>query len=237
MTDIEFRNWRVKKLPYISDVDDIDLLKMAWDASREQVADELKRLREENKYFNEHHGITEKYLGLIKLMLQQNKYDHAIQDLEKCSNEIDEIVRIYQPMTAKLMGIDKEPKRIDWSRMPRCRVEFEGQQGFSEYHPARGFIGVWKSVKADNTLHDLMCGCVVGQDIVKLLPDLDWRPWLGDECPVPEGVECEIMRRDGGIIKRDFPADTQRDWNHINNHPSDIIYYKITGGLADGFTT
>jgi len=55
-----------------------------------------------------------------------------------------------------------------------------------------------------------------------------WHSWQGGECPIPEGLEGEVLRRDRSIL---FHLDNLR-WSHANNskdNDRDIIAFKITG--------
>ncbi|MGL4577285.1 MAG: hypothetical protein ACRCV9_21035 [Burkholderiaceae bacterium] len=71
-------------------------------------------------------------------------------------------------------------------------------------------------------------------DLLRIAPQERWTAWTGGECPVPDGVEVEIIFRHGESV---FISDPNAlAWNSRRspeNH--DIIAYRISG-LAESFT-
>ena len=133
-------------------------------------------------------------------------------------------------------------QKLDWSRMPRdarvTRLSVGGCYYIGRLKDdvcAHWRLLLSKGAEGDYYGHHAFLKDV--QDDIKLLPDLDWRPWLGGECPVPEGVMAEIKYRiDHSNIKL-VTEGAKLNWNWIGgSFTKDIIAYKITG-LADGFTT
>jgi hypothetical protein len=71
-------------------------------------------------------------------------------------------------------------------------------------------------------------------------------PWIvrhGDTCPIPEGLEFEVIYRDGttklftqNINSSPDIRHLQDYWIHMYNMVGDIIAYRLTGKVMDGYT-
>ena len=66
----------------------------------------------------------------------------------------------------------------------------------------------------------------------RIATEQPWTVWLGGECPVPEGLEVEILFRDGVKVLRGNAIKIR--WSHVWHH-CDIIAYRLTGRVLDGW--
>jgi hypothetical protein len=78
---------------------------------------------------------------------------------------------------------------------------------------------------------------------VQISTDNPWIVWHGDTCPIPEGLEFEVIYRDGttklftqNINSSPDIRHTQDYWIHMYNMVGDIIAYRLTGKVMDGYT-
>jgi hypothetical protein len=54
-----------------------------------------------------------------------------------------------------------------------------------------------------------------------------WIPWAGGECPVLNMSRVDVVHRNGDIFSDGFAGYAQaKTWTH-DNHPRDIIAYRI----------
>jgi hypothetical protein len=70
-----------------------------------------------------------------------------------------------------------------------------------------------------------------------------WIVWHGDTSPIPEGLEFEVIYRDGttklftqNINSSPDIRHLQDYWIHMYNMVGDIIAYRLTGKVMDGYT-
>jgi hypothetical protein len=57
----------------------------------------------DKKYLEEHHHITSSAIGLAKRRLIDGDADGALEILNKSCSDIDSAIKLYQPVTAKIM--------------------------------------------------------------------------------------------------------------------------------------
>jgi hypothetical protein len=63
------------------------------------------KMDNDKKYLEEHHHITSSAIGLAKCRLINGDVDGTLEILKKSCDDIDSIVKLYQPMTAKIMNL------------------------------------------------------------------------------------------------------------------------------------
>jgi hypothetical protein len=121
--------------------------------------------------------------------------------------------------------VQSEPKKrlIDWSQMPKgtmtnfgtllsANEQYAETVSDSEYSNRRKLAAL------------------------RLAEQPEFEYWAGGECPVPEGVVVEAVRRDGVKFQTapTHPEAIAYDWQH-DLGDQDIIAFRIIG-LSDGWT-
>ena len=125
-----------------------------------------------------------------------------------------------------------EPKRIDWSKMPRgTLVEYNGKAYFYCFSISETLA--LSSVKYADNRH-YQTDCDAPSKAVKIIQG-DWQVWTGGECPVPEGVMVSVLFRKSRSmdeVEKRYGTDLLWCWD---GNRGDIIAYRIEG-LADGWS-
>ncbi|MGL5079102.1 MAG: hypothetical protein ACRDBG_25160 [Waterburya sp.] len=61
---------------------------------------------------------------------------------------------------------------------------------------------------------------------LRIAPQERWTAWTGGECPIPEGVSFNLIRRGCGMYLDSMPKEWR--WEH-KNQSDDVIAYQIIG--------
>ncbi len=121
-------------------------------------------------------------------------------------------------------NIKPKKRLIDWSKMPRGTLTNKGV--------------FWDTGEELHRAYTINATSFAYWGLVdlRLKEQTEFTYWGGGECPVPDGVVIECVRRDGSVFKTapTHPEAIAYDWQH-DFGDQDIIGYRIIG-LADGWT-
>jgi hypothetical protein len=134
-------------------------------------------------------------------------------------------------------------KQIDWRKMPvdtvitldLCAGRVERYfHSFSNWMVRYYYFGA-TSKTVDSNLDIL----AISPSNVHISPDQPWTVWLGGDCPIPDGLEYEVITRGGAapLVNRGCYQVTL--WPHTQNgvhSMSEIIAYRLTGKVLDGYS-
>jgi hypothetical protein len=71
---------------------------------------------------------------------------------------------------------------------------------------------------------------------IQISPNQPWKIWFGGEYPIPDGVEFEIITRNGNKFNCSKDIKGTFSWLHnITDKQIEIIAYRLTGKLLDGY--
>lgn len=136
----------------------------------------------------------------------------------------------YSDDTYDLRMADQK-KKVDLSKLPidTLLVRTHDIRHFSaiEDNMINFFAHGATSLTADGT------GNCFAKD-VSIHPNQPWTFWQGGKCPIPDGLEFEVVFRSGGTTKETESASSLV-WTHHNRSTSDIIAYRLTGKVLDGW--
>jgi hypothetical protein len=74
---------------------------------------------------------------------------------------------------------------------------------------------------------------------VKIAPDQPWTVWQGGVCPIPDGLEYEVLTRGGAAPLNNRGSYHVILWSYVQSAThsmSEIIAYRLTGKVLDGWT-
>lgn len=76
------------------------------------------------------------------------------------------------------------------------------------------------------------------KDGITIAPEQQWSVWQGGECPLPDGLEFEVITRGGAALLIDRGSN-QVIWSYAQHglhSMSEIIAYRLTGKVLEGWT-
>ena len=124
----------------------------------------------------------------------------------------------------------EEPKLIDWSKLPVDTL-IETNEGLRYFKRAYGIEAIVPHYSGRTSLtaggsEDGMCYAA------KIIENNKFTVWQGGNNPVPEGVNVEVILRNGN--RTDKQNSSSYFWGH-EGVPGDIIAYRILGA-SDGYS-
>jgi hypothetical protein len=133
-------------------------------------------------------------------------------------------------------------KKIDWTKLPvdtlltldLCKVNEERYFSSFRHGMVHFFLYGATSKTADSKLDVL----TVKPSNVKIAQDQPWTIWQGGECPIPDGLEYEVITRGGAAPFTNRGCYQVILWSYTQNgvhSMSEIIAYRLTGKVLDGY--
>lgn len=65
--------------------------------------------KRELEYLNEHHALTETYIGIVGMQLNRGQLVATKKSLRTLIGKLDQLTIQYHPASARMMGLTKEP--------------------------------------------------------------------------------------------------------------------------------
>jgi hypothetical protein len=126
-------------------------------------------------------------------------------------------------------------KQVDWSKMPVDTLLIT-QAGYSRYF--RGFMDDKVTYYAEGRTSESGGNCLIYRSTpsdIQISSNQPWKIWFGGEYPIPDGLEFEIITRNGN--KFNCPNDTKGVyWLHDRAYKhTEVIAYRLTGKLIEGY--
>jgi hypothetical protein len=126
-----------------------------------------------------------------------------------------------------------EKKKLDWSKIPKGTTVLyrEFELGYlSVFDVESGCFSIARYLNGESMLVDHY-----SETNVRLAEQSTFTYWPGGECPLPEGVQLEIVMRNGESMTIGAQyCCWDRSSEVSENFDSDIIAYRIIG-LAEGW--
>lgn len=124
---------------------------------------------------------------------------------------------------------DKPKKPVDLSVLIKSGIDCEFGGDTEEYSGIGKLLRIKGELfyKSKTANPDIVYWC-------RCRPRMDhWHSWQGGECPLPEGIDYEVMHRDGTVWR---PEQVQgHTWKYeVPFCDTDIIAFRVTG-LAEGY--
>ena len=82
--------------------------------------------RDDLKYLHCHHEIASKYIGMARVYLAEGNAAAAAEALDKFCVQSDELTALYQPATAKMMGLT-QPATVPVEALKRIIDAWESE--------------------------------------------------------------------------------------------------------------
>ena len=129
-------------------------------------------------------------------------------------------------LQVELEEVERKPKQINRTKIPVDTRLIPPSNGRKRYMAANGKVTGFPSWEGTGPL-DWQYGTTIA-------PDQPWTVWLGGECPIPDGLEFEVMWRGDSAVDT-FECDSEElIWSH-KKYDGDIISYRLTGRVLDGW--
>jgi hypothetical protein len=134
-------------------------------------------------------------------------------------------------------------KQIDWSKLPVDTLITLGictgldERYFSSFNS--GLVHYYQGGTTSKTAASNSDVFTINPGNVRIAPDQPWTVWLGGDCPIPDGLEYEVITRGGAapLVNRGCYQVTL--WPHTQSATpsmSEIIAYRLTGKVLDGYS-
>jgi hypothetical protein len=134
-------------------------------------------------------------------------------------------------------------KQIDWSKMPvdtLINIGIHTGKGNRYFHSfANGMVHYFRDGMTSKTAEYKSDVFTLNPSEVQIAPDQPWTVWQGGACPLPDGLEYEVVTRGGVAPLTNRGSYHVILWSYTQNAThsmSEIIAYRLTGKVLDGWT-
>jgi hypothetical protein len=131
-------------------------------------------------------------------------------------------------------------KCIDWAKLPVDTLIIINDNGATcnrYFHSfRRGVVRYYKDGKTSKTADSNLDVFAISPSNAQIAPDQPWTVWQGGACPIPEGLEYEVVTRGGAAPMNNRGGYRLTLWSHTQNgfhSMSEIIAYRLTGKMLD----
>jgi hypothetical protein len=134
-------------------------------------------------------------------------------------------------------------KQINWAKLPIDTVitlnlcTGEANRYFNSF--TDGLVRYYRGGMTSKTIMYKSDILYIHLKNMKISPDQPWTVWQGGACPIPEGLEYEVITRGGAAPLTNRGGYHLTLWPHTQNGShsmSEIIAYRLTGKVLDGWT-
>jgi hypothetical protein len=129
-------------------------------------------------------------------------------------------------------------KQIDWAKLPVDTLLIT-QAGYLRYF--NGFIDGKVTLYAEGRTSKSCRNYPITEynpSDIQIAPNQPWTVWQGGNCPIPDGLEYEVITRGGvaPLINRGCHHIILWSYTQNGSHSmSEIIAYRLTGKVLDGW--
>lgn len=129
-------------------------------------------------------------------------------------------------------------KKVDWSKMP-VDTMINTPHGINHFSHYQDDIVCFFSHGSSFSTYRGDGFAMEHVSKLSLCDSQPWTFWQGGECPIPDGLEFEIVYRIGCTSLVSQWLASKVDWEHhqmdSRGRDSDIIAYRLTGKIMEGW--